>query len=61
MIEKAIKKGPGELEAESYEEVRYEGYGPGGVAIMADAHENRNMIFSRLLTMNSPLRIETGN
>lgn len=36
-IEKAIKKGTGELAAESYEEVRYEGYGPGGVAVMADA------------------------
>ncbi len=36
-IEKAIKKGTGELEGESYEEVVYEGYGPGGVAIMAKA------------------------
>lgn len=36
-IEKAIKKGTGELEGESYEEVMYEGYGPGGVAIMAKA------------------------
>lgn len=36
-IEKAIKKGTGELEGESYEEVVYEGYGPGGVAVMARA------------------------
>ncbi len=35
-IEKAIKKGTGELESERMEEVRYEGYGPGGVAIIVD-------------------------
>ena len=33
-IERAIKKGTGELAGESYEEVRYEGYGPSGVAVM---------------------------
>jgi len=36
-IEKAIKKGTGELGAAHYEEVLYEGYGPGGVAIMCQA------------------------
>ena len=36
-IEKAIKKGTGELEGEAFEEVLYEGYGPGGVAIMCKA------------------------
>ncbi len=36
-IDRAIKKGTGELEGVSYEEVDYEGYGPGGVAIMAHA------------------------
>jgi YebC/PmpR family DNA-binding regulatory protein len=35
-IEKAIKKGAGELEGQTYEHVRYEGYGPGGVAIIVD-------------------------
>lgn len=35
-IEKSIKKGTGDLEGETYEEARYEGYGPGGVAILAD-------------------------
>jgi len=35
-IERAIKRGTGELEGAHYEEVRYEGYGPGGVAIMVD-------------------------
>lgn len=34
-IEKAVKKGTGELAGESYEDVAYEGYGPGGVAVMA--------------------------
>jgi len=33
-IERAIKKGTGELEGVSYEEMTYEGYGPGGVAIL---------------------------
>ncbi|MBN2498360.1 MAG: YebC/PmpR family DNA-binding transcriptional regulator [Deltaproteobacteria bacterium] len=35
-IERAIKKGTGELEGVHYEEVTYEGYGPGGVAIMIE-------------------------
>ncbi|MEN3202751.1 MAG: YebC/PmpR family DNA-binding transcriptional regulator [Atribacterota bacterium] len=42
-IEKAIKKGTGELEGVAYEEIIYEGYGPGGVAIMVEATtDNRN-------------------
>lgn len=42
-IERAIKKGTGELGAESYEEVMYEGYGPGGVAVMCEIlTDNRN-------------------
>uniref|UniRef100_A0A7V4DG54 Probable transcriptional regulatory protein ENU96_02335 n=1 Tax=Candidatus Caldatribacterium californiense TaxID=1454726 RepID=A0A7V4DG54_9BACT len=42
-IEKAIKKGTGELEGVAYEEIVYEGYGPGGVAIMVEATtDNRN-------------------
>jgi YebC/PmpR family DNA-binding regulatory protein len=42
-IERAIKKGTGELEGVSYEEVTYEGYGPGGVAILVQAlTDNRN-------------------
>ncbi len=35
-IEKAVKKGSGDLEGINYEEVRYEGYGPNGVAVMID-------------------------
>ena len=33
-IQRAIKRGTGELEGESYEETSYEGYGPGGVAVL---------------------------
>ena len=39
-IEKAILKGTGELGGENYESATYEGYGPGGVAIMVDALTN---------------------
>lgn len=35
-IERAVKKGAGELEGSQYEEITYEGYGPGGVAFMID-------------------------
>ena len=42
-IERAVKKGSGELEGVNYEEVTYEGYGTGGIAIMVDAlTDNRN-------------------
>jgi YebC/PmpR family DNA-binding regulatory protein len=42
-IDRAIKKGTGELPGVSYEEATYEGYGPGGVAIMIDAMtDNKN-------------------
>jgi len=42
-VERAIKRGAGELEGASYEEARFEGYGPGGVAIMLDCMtDNRN-------------------
>ena len=42
-IDRAIKKGTGELEGVSYEEVNYEGYGPGGVAILVEVMtDNRN-------------------
>jgi YebC/PmpR family DNA-binding regulatory protein len=42
-IERTIKKAAGELEGVTYEEVRYEGYAPGGVAVMVDClTDNRN-------------------
>ena len=36
VIERAIKKASGELEGVNYEEIRYEGYAPGGVAVIVD-------------------------
>jgi YebC/PmpR family DNA-binding regulatory protein len=42
-IERAIKRGAGEVEGVSYEETQYEGYGPGGVALLVEvATDNRN-------------------
>src|SRR4051794_14847360 len=42
-IERSIKKGTGELGAENYEEIVYEGYGPGGVAVLCEVlTDNRN-------------------
>jgi YebC/PmpR family DNA-binding regulatory protein len=42
-IERAIKRGSGAMDGENFEEVRYEGYGPGGVAVMVDCMtDNRN-------------------
>jgi YebC/PmpR family DNA-binding regulatory protein len=42
-IERAIKRGSGAQDGENFEEVRYEGYGPGGVAVMVDCMtDNRN-------------------
>ncbi|GBD37272.1 putative transcriptional regulatory protein [bacterium HR36] len=48
-IERAIKKGSGELEGEAIEEVTYEGYGPGGVAILVECTtDNRNRTSSEI-------------
>ncbi|MGD0947864.1 MAG: YebC/PmpR family DNA-binding transcriptional regulator [Candidatus Binatia bacterium] len=48
-IDRAIKKGTGELEGVHYEEANYEGYGPGGAAIMASVvTDNRNRTVSDL-------------
>ncbi|MBQ0004500.1 MAG: YebC/PmpR family DNA-binding transcriptional regulator [Clostridiales bacterium] len=49
-INRAIKKGTGELAGESYEELQFEGYGPSGVAIIVDAltdNKNRTAAFVR--------------
>ena len=35
-IERAVKRGSGELDGSDYQEIRYEGYGPGGTAVMVD-------------------------
>jgi len=48
-IERAIQKGAGGLDADNYEEMRYEGYGPGGVAVLVDAlTDNRNRTASEI-------------
>ncbi|MEE4162641.1 MAG: YebC/PmpR family DNA-binding transcriptional regulator [Woeseiaceae bacterium] len=42
-IERAIKRGAGEMGSDDYQEIRYEGYGPGGTAVMVDClTDNRN-------------------
>ncbi len=48
-IDRAIKKGTGEIASEIYEEVIYEGYGPGGVAVLVEAAtDNRNRTTSEV-------------
>ena len=41
-VERAIKRGTGGVEGEQFEEIRYEGYGPGGIAIVDCMTNNRN-------------------
>ncbi len=51
-IDRAIKKGTGELPGVSYDEITYEGYGPGGVAIMIDAMtDNKNRTVAEIRHM----------
>jgi YebC/PmpR family DNA-binding regulatory protein len=51
-IDRAIKKGTGELEGVHYEEVVYEGYGPGGAAIMVQVlTDNKNRTVSEVRRM----------
>lgn len=53
-VERAIKKGTGELEGVEYEEVCYEGYGPGGVAILVETvTDNRNRTVSEVRNLFS--------
>jgi YebC/PmpR family DNA-binding regulatory protein len=48
-IERAIKKGTGELEGVSYEESTYEGYGPGGAAVYVESlSDNKNRAVSEI-------------
>jgi YebC/PmpR family DNA-binding regulatory protein len=48
-IERAIKKGTGEIEGVTYEDVTYEGYGPGGVAVLIKVlTDNRNRTVSEI-------------
>ena len=48
-IKRAIQRGTGELEGVSYDEITYEGYGPGGVAIIVDVlTDNKNRAVSEI-------------
>lgn len=48
-IKRAVQRGTGELEGLSYEEITYEGYGPGGVAIIVDVlTDNKNRAVSEI-------------
>jgi len=48
-VERAIKRGTGGAEGEHYEEVRYEGYGPGGIAVIVEGlTDNRNRTASEV-------------
>ena len=53
-IERAIKKGTGEIEGESYEEACYEGFGAGGIALIVEViTDNKNRSFADLRTLFS--------
>jgi YebC/PmpR family DNA-binding regulatory protein len=50
--QRAIKKGTGELEGTSYEQLTYEGYGPGGVAVVVDClTDNKNRTASEIRSL----------
>jgi YebC/PmpR family DNA-binding regulatory protein len=50
-IDRAIKRGAGGDDGDAYEEIRYEGYGPGGVALIVEAlTDNRNRTASEVRT-----------
>ena len=63
-VERAIKRGTGELPGITYEEIRYEAYGPGGVALVLDVlTDNKNRIVGELrhtLTKNNGSMAENG-
>jgi YebC/PmpR family DNA-binding regulatory protein len=64
-IERAIKKGTGELPGVTYEEVTYEGYGPGGIALLVEvATDNKNRTVAdirHILTRRNGHLGETGS
>lgn len=64
-IERAIKKGIGELEGAHYEELTYEGFGPGGVAVLVEIlTDNRNRAVSdirHIFTKNNGKPAEAGS
>jgi YebC/PmpR family DNA-binding regulatory protein len=59
--ERAIKKGTGELEGVSYEDVMYEGYGPGGAAIIVEAlTDNKNRTTPEIRSFFTKFGTELG-
>jgi len=64
-IERAIKKGTGELEGVSYEEANYEGYGPGGAAVIVEImtdNKNRTVADIRhIFSKNNGTLAESGS
>lgn len=64
-IERAIKRGTGELEGSEYEQITYEGYGPGGVALLIEClTDNRNRTVAdlrALFTRNNANLAEAGS
>ncbi len=53
-IERAIKRGTGELEGVTYESITYEGYAPGGVAVLVEVlTDNRNRTGSEVRSIFS--------
>ena len=62
--QRAIKKGTGELPGQQYEEITYEGYGPGGIAVIVDTlTDNKNRTVAelrRLFSENGGTLAETG-
>ncbi|ASQ91068.1 YebC/PmpR family DNA-binding transcriptional regulator [Prosthecochloris sp. GSB1] len=64
-IQRAIKKGTGELEGVTYEEISYEGYGPGGIALIIEtATDNRNRTVAdvrHVMNRNNGSLGETGS
>ncbi|MBU2574538.1 MAG: YebC/PmpR family DNA-binding transcriptional regulator [Elusimicrobia bacterium] len=48
-VKRAIMRGTGQLPGVSYEEIMYEGYGPGGIAVLVEVTtDNRNRVFSEI-------------
>ncbi|MFZ9083668.1 MAG: YebC/PmpR family DNA-binding transcriptional regulator, partial [Ilumatobacteraceae bacterium] len=55
-IDRAIKRGSGQLDGDSYESIMYEGYAPGGVALMVDTlTDNRNRTGAEIRNIFSKL------
>ncbi|MHC4975652.1 MAG: YebC/PmpR family DNA-binding transcriptional regulator [Planctomycetota bacterium] len=61
-IDRAVKKGAGELGGAAYESIRYEGYGPSGVAVIADClTDNRNRTAPEMRTIFGKYGGNLGN